>query len=142
MTRGRPPLGSELVERLEGSPQAKDRLRAILRTLAGEISIPQACQELGIGLSRFHEMRGEVLQDMLLSLEGKPRGRPPEDQPDARVQELQQQVLALMTDLRASQIREELAIMLPRLARTPEDASRREKKGRRTSAGPHGRDKA
>ena len=132
MTRGRPPLGSELVERLEGSPQAKDRLRAILRTLSGEITIPQACAELGIGESRFHEMRSEVLQGVLENLEGKPRGRPPDaSEADARVQALQQHVLELTTDLRASQIREELAIMLPRLARKPEDASGREKKGRR-----------
>jgi len=132
MTKGRPPLGSELVERLDGSTQAKDRLRAVLRTLSGEIAIPQACAELGIGESRFHEMRGEVLQGVLENLEGKPRGRPPDNQgADARVQELQQQVQALTADLRASQIREELAIMLPRLARKPDDASGGEKKGKR-----------
>ena len=39
--------------------------------------------------------------------------------------------MELTADLRASQIREELAIMLPRLARKPEDASGREKKDRR-----------
>ena len=132
MTRGRPPLGAEIVDHLEGSPQAKERLRIILRTLSGEMTIPQACQELGIGESRFHEMRGEVLQGVLENLEGKPRGRPPDaSDSDARVQQLQQQVLALTADLRASQIREELAIMLPRLARKPEDASGREKKDRR-----------
>jgi cytochrome P450 len=132
MTRGRPPLGAEIVDRLEGSSQAKDRLRTILRTLSGEMTIPQACQELGIGESRFHEMRGEVLQDVLENLEGKPRGRPPDaSDSDARVQQLQQQVLALAADLRASQIREELAIMLPRLGRKPEDASGRKKKDRR-----------
>jgi len=132
MTRGRPPLGSQLVERLEGTPQAKDRLRAVLQTLSGEASIPQACQELGIGESRFHEMRSELLQSMLENLEGRPRGRPPSDLgADARVQQLQQQVLALTADLRASQIREELAIMLPRLARKPEDPSGGEKKDRR-----------
>ena len=132
MTRGRPPLGPEIVDRLEGSPQAKDRLRTILRTLSGEITIPQACMELGIGQSRFHQMRGEVLQDMLRGLEGKPRGRPPDAQdPGPGVQDLGQQVLALTADLRASQIREELAIMLPRLARKPEDTSGMEKKGRR-----------
>lgn len=120
------------MEHLEGSSQAKDRLRAILQTLSGEMTIPQACQELGIGESRFHEMRSELLQGMLANLEGKPRGRPPDaSESDARVQQLQQQVLALTTDLRASQIREELAIMLPRLARKPEDASGREKKDKR-----------
>ena len=133
MARGRPPLGAEIVDRLEGSSQAKCRLRLILRTLAGEMTIPQACQELGIGPSRFHDLRNDILQDMLESLEGRPRGRPPDGgtDRDARVQELQQQVLSLTTDLRASQIREELAIMLPRLARHPQDAAGGGKKGKR-----------
>ena len=96
------------------------------------MTIPQACSELGIGESRFHEMRSEVLQGVLENLEGKPRGRPPDDhEVGPRVQELQQQVLELTADLRASQIREELAIMLPRLARRPKPAPGRKKKDRR-----------
>lgn len=122
MTRGRPPLGAEIVDRLEGSPQAKQRLRIILRTLAGEISIPQACAELGIGESRFHEMRTEILQHTLVDLEPRPLGRPPQtaSQEEALIAQLQQQVQALKVDLRAAQIRQELAIALPRLSGPPQ----------------------
>ena len=118
MTRGRPPLGAEIVDRLEGSLQAKQRLRIILRTLAGEVTIPQACAELGIGDSRFHEMRTEILQHTLGDLEPKPVGRPPQttSQQEDLIAQLQQQVQALKVDLRASQIRQELTLALPRLS--------------------------
>jgi len=117
--RGRPPLGAEIVEHLTGSPQAKQRLAVILRALAGEIPVPQACQELGVGESRFHELRNEVLQHALEDMEAKPRGRPPSPQEDARVADLQRQIQALKIDLRAAQIREELATMLPHVLHHP-----------------------
>jgi hypothetical protein len=123
MARGRPPLGDEIVEHLEGSSQAKQRLRIILRTLAGELTIPQACAELEVSDSRFHEMRTELLQHTLGELEPKPIGRPsqtPTPQ-ETLITQLQQQVQALKIDLRAAQIRQELALALPRLAAAPKD---------------------
>jgi len=77
MQAGRPPLGAELVDRMQGSPQAKKRVQIILQTLAGEMTIPQACEELDIGESRFHDLRKELLQVMVDGAESKPRGRPP-----------------------------------------------------------------
>jgi hypothetical protein len=126
MARGRPPTGAALVDRLDGSPQAKHRLELILRTVAGEISIPQACAELHIGTSRFHQMRTEVLQEALDALEPRPRGRPPtlQSPQEARVEELTGQVQSLKVDLRAAQIREELATVLPTLNRRPEPPGR------------------
>lgn len=73
---GRPPSGVEIVESLEGSELAKARLKTILRTIAGELTIPQASHELGICPSRFHVIREETLQHSLQSLEPKPSGRP------------------------------------------------------------------
>jgi hypothetical protein len=115
MPAGRPPLGAELVDRLEGSPEARRRVQIVLRTLAGEMTIPQACQELDIGESRFHVLRHELLGSMVAAAEGKPRGRPPEAQEDPRVGELQQQIEELRIALRAAQIREELAVTLPQV---------------------------
>ena len=139
MTRGRPPLGAEIVDRLEGSPQAKQRLRVVLRTLAGEITIPQACAELGIGESRFHEMRNEILQHTLGDLEPKPVGRPPQalSPQETLVAQLQQQVQALKVDLRAAQIRQELTLALPRLSGPQQDLpAGGGKKERRRRRGP------
>ena len=50
---GRNPAGPQIAERLEGSPVAKQRLEVILETIAGRLTVPEACQQLGIGESRF-----------------------------------------------------------------------------------------
>jgi hypothetical protein len=113
MQAGRPPLGAELVDRMQGSPQAKKRVQIILQTLAGEMTIPQACEELDIGESRFHDLRKELLQVMVDGAESKPRGRPPGPQEDPHVAQLQQELQDLKVALRAAQVREELAVMLP-----------------------------
>jgi hypothetical protein len=78
MTRvGRKPLGPDLVEHLEGSQQAKQRLETILETIVGRLTIEQACKRLGIGSARFHNLRTEVLEAGLARLEPRPMGRPP-----------------------------------------------------------------
>jgi len=112
-------LGPNIVEHLEGSPQAKDRLRAILQALCGQIGIPEACQELGIAPTRFHEMRNGVLQTALEALEPRPRGRPPHRRlpQDDHVEDLEHQVRSLKADLQAAQIRQELSVLMPRAER-------------------------
>jgi hypothetical protein len=76
MPGGRPPKGPELVEGLEGSKEAKARLRVALETIAGEKSIAEACEELGIGPALVHHLRARALQAALVELEAKPTGRP------------------------------------------------------------------
>ena len=115
MSRGRPPLGPELAERVEGSAPAKERLRLILATLAGQMPVPEACERLGLSEARFHELRQECLHAAAATLEPKPLGRPVA-QVTAEAQEiasLKQQVQALKIDLRAAQIHEELALLMP-----------------------------
>jgi hypothetical protein len=132
--RGRKPTGSNLVERLEGSKRAKIRLKAILETLSGERSIPEACEELGINESMFHRVRSEALQAVLEHLEPRPLGRPPQ-QPsphDLRVAELEAENRRLQTDLKAAEVRRELAEKLPRLAKSP-DANPAAEPGKKTT---------
>jgi hypothetical protein len=74
---GRKPTGPQIVDRLEGSPSAKQRLEVILETIAGQLTIPEACARLGIGESRFHELRNQTLQATLSTLEPRRLGRPP-----------------------------------------------------------------
>ena len=135
--RGRPSLGAEIVEHLEGSDPAKQRLAAILRTLAGQLTVPQACVELGVGESRFHDLRNQVLQQALASLEPKPLGRPPQRPSEAEGQlaELRQQTERLQADLRAAQIRQELALTLPRLAHPPAESGEKKRRSRRRRSG-------
>jgi transposase-like protein len=116
--RGRKPIGVQLVEHLDGSERAKIRLKAILETLSGGRSIPEVCEELGIQESMFHRVRSEVLQTALDRLEPRPLGRPPQQQPphDLRVAELEEENLRLQMELKAAEVRRELAEKLPRLA--------------------------
>ncbi len=120
--RGRKPIGTNLVERLEGSERAKARLKAILETLSGERSIPEVCEELGIHDSMFHRVRSEVLQTALDRLEPRPLGRPPlpGSPHDLRVADLEAENLRLQLELKAAEVRRELAEELPRLAKSPE----------------------
>jgi len=74
---GRKPSGPQIVERLEGSPSVKQRLEVILKTIAGQLTIPEACARLSICESRFHDLRNETLQAMLNTLEPRRPGRPP-----------------------------------------------------------------
>ena len=117
--RGRKPTGVNLVEGLEGSERAKTRLKAILETLSGQRTIPDACEELGIQETMFHRVRSEVLQTALDRLEPRPLGRPrrqPSSQ-DGRISELEEKNIQLQVELKAAEIRRELAENLPRLAK-------------------------
>jgi len=117
MSKGRPPLGPELVEQLDGSDPAKQRLKVILQTLTGEKTVMEACAELSVSESRFHELRSEWLQQSLVPLEPKPRGRPkPVLTPEqAQIEELRELVKKLEKELVRSQVKEELALSIPQL---------------------------
>ena len=64
---GRKPAGPQIVERLEGSPVAKQRLEVILETIAGRLTVPEARDRLGIGESRFHELRNLYMASLVKS---------------------------------------------------------------------------
>src|SRR5262245_3572027 len=106
--RGRRPAGPEYVEQLHASGEAKQRLRAVLETLAGRLRVHEACAQLGIGPVRFHALRHSVLQAALAALEPRPAGRPAREAAtsadDARLEEL-------ATQLEAAQLREEVALI-------------------------------
>ena len=57
----RPPGGVGHVDRLDGPEELKWRLRVLLDTLAGRVSVAQACEELGVSESRLHELRRQAL---------------------------------------------------------------------------------
>lgn len=112
---GRKPLGPALVEHLEGSANAKERLELILATIAGQISVVAASARLGISEAMFYRLRERVLQVCVADLEPKPLGRPSvrltEDQ--QRRQELETQVTAMERELAAQSVRVELLQALP-----------------------------
>jgi transposase-like protein len=79
------------------------------------MTVPEACQVLGICESRFHGLRNQWLQEALELLEPRPLGRPPQVvSPD---QEERARLEAENRDLRQQQhvaeVRQELARRMP-----------------------------
>lgn len=73
--RGRKPSGPAAVARLPGSPLARQRLQAVLETLAGTCRVQEACRRLGLSEQRFDQLRAQALQAGLDALEPRPGGR-------------------------------------------------------------------
>jgi hypothetical protein len=114
---GRKPAGPQIAKRLEGSPAAKQRLEVILETITGQLTVPQACQQLGIGKSRFHALRNQTLQATLEALEPHPLGRPakPSWPAQAEVDELQAELRRVRAELELAQVQLRLAHIHPGL---------------------------
>jgi hypothetical protein len=105
-------LGPSLVDALDAPEAEKHRLRIVLRTIASEITIAQACEELGVGESRFHEIRRTALEGALAALGPQPIGRPRRaTQVEATVREiaaLRSRVAELERTLTVAQLRANL----------------------------------
>ena len=139
--RGRPVLGAKLAQGTEGSKAAQQRLAVMLATLAGTITIDQACRKLGIGRSRFHTLRNQLLQQAAVWLEPRPRGPRPQvpDLRDQQLQQLQEQVTQLKLDLYAAQVREELALVMPHVLKRPAaDEKKTKRPARQRNSRPSG----
>lgn len=126
--RGRYPAGVEYVDQLEGDRADKQRLKAILDTLYGEARLLEACAQLEIGETRFHQLRERALQGALDAIAPRPAGRPRRHgSVDAeRVRALEQALLAKELELQEALVRTEVALILP-----PRVEAAAEKKGRR-----------
>jgi transposase-like protein len=130
MPGGRPPKGPELVEALEGSPEAKERLRVILETVAERKSIAAACAKLGIGEAMFHKLRERALRAAVGGLEPRAPGRPPKEEAaePGQVEELQREVRELKRALQAARVREEIALAMPWMLKKERSAGKKMKK--------------
>ncbi len=130
MGKGRPSLGPALADKVEGSQQAKERLKLILQTIAGELSVADACKQLGLSEARFHELRQQWMQDACAALEPKPLGRPKETTIEEEVEllRLHRENQKLQLHLRAAQIREEIAIAMPHVLQPRKDQPGSQKK--------------
>src|SRR5712692_1285165 len=131
MRHGRPPVGLGHVDRLEGPEDLKERLRVVLATITGEVGIEEACERLGVGPSRLHEMRREALEGALAGLAPGRAGRPPAaaaTERTARARELEERVRELEVELQAAFVRTEMALAMPHLFRR---GSKKKPDGRR-----------
>jgi hypothetical protein len=113
---GRKPLSTEHLRRVQGSPHAKERMRVFLETLGGKITVDEACQQIGIGDSQFHQVRHRWLQEAVELLEPRQSGRPPHEFDEAYAKgellRLEAEVARLRQQLMEAQTREEVARIL------------------------------
>ena len=116
--RGRPREGAELVEKLDDcSDEARSRLKVIFQTLAGELTVAQACQALGIGRSAFNKLRSQFIENAVELLEPKTPGRKKKILTPEQVenQRLREEIERLKFELEAQRLREEIGILMPHL---------------------------
>lgn len=118
MTRtGRKPLAVGHVDHLQGSEHARQRMRLILQAMMGELTVPEACRQMGVCESRFHALRKGWLQGALELLEPRRTGRPPHAQPTEelaqRARELAMENRQLREQLQAAEVRQQIAELLP-----------------------------
>lgn len=111
--KGRPPLAEGHVENLSGSPRAKDRMVAILKTLSGQWTIPEAAVTLGICESRFHALRQQWMSESLELLEPRPMGRPPRSPSEQACPATADEIASLRRELLLTQTRLEVAPLRP-----------------------------
>lgn len=127
MAAGRRTSGVELVSALEGSSEAKRRLKLILKTLSGETRVVDACKDLGVCEALFYRFRHDCLKQSLQSLEAKPTGRPRKDAQVAaeEFERLKSENADLRRRVAAMEVREEIAFSAAGLlSRTAEKKTR------------------
>ena len=126
--RGRKPLAAGHVAHLSGSETAKQRLSMILKTMAGDVTVAEACNELGIRESRFHALRNQWLQEALALLEPRRVGRPPKppaSDETRQIAELEQVVKELEQQVDVAGVRREIAEILPHVARVADPTEKK-----------------
>lgn len=123
MPAGRPPMGPKLVENLHASEEAKRKLEVILETVTGETSVIEACAKLGIGETRFYNLREEALSAAIATLEPGTPGRPRKENvfSEAEVEALKKELAMLKKDLVTSQTKTLIATAFPHLVKEEAD---------------------
>lgn len=91
----------------------------ILESLAGALTVEDACARLGLARSRFYELREKALQAALDGLAPGIPGRPRKvrEHDARRVVELSRRVSELEIDLAAERVRSEMALVMPHVLR-------------------------
>lgn len=130
---GRRPLGIDFVEGMQGPPEAKERLMAVLESLTGELTVEQVCAAVGIGRTRFYELRERAMYGALEALfcgTPGPKARS-EDEREQHIHELEARISRLQNQLQASRVRTEIALVMPHILRREGDGDTKVRAQRR-----------
>jgi transposase-like protein len=114
----RPPKRSGHADKLDVSPEARERLRAVLDNLAGEVSMSEAAERVGVKESRFYYIREYVLQQAGKAAEMRKSGpkKPLRNPVDVeRIAGLEAELRETRIELEAARLRTELALTMPHL---------------------------
>ena len=90
-----------LVQAIEASETARERAKVMLLTLSGRWSVRDGYERLGMGRTRFQDLRRHMLGAAVCALEGGVAGRPRQvaDRESSRVDRLRTQVEELIHEL-------------------------------------------
>ncbi len=121
------------MDRVKGSDLAKERARVIIEVLQGELTVAEACARLGVGETRFHQLRKKFLSEGVRGLEPGFGGRPAkvESEEEVRVRELEERVAQLEKELKAAEIRTRIAQVMPHLLKDRDDPKQKRKGAKR-----------
>jgi hypothetical protein len=99
----------------------------LIAAIAGQVSVVDAADRLGISEAMFYKLRTRVLQLSLADLEPKPIGRPAQRPSEEAAQsaELAQRVAELERELSAQAVRLELAQTMPHVLQDAGDAPKK-----------------
>jgi len=127
---GRRPKGTALLDSLPGSDRAKKRVALYFDTIGTKVRVVDASRELGISETAFYEGRRDFLTRCVNLAEPRPAGRKPREKSEAeiRVAALESELREVKAELQTQQVREELALALPRLVRKGRRRKAAEKK--------------
>ena len=107
--RGRRTRGVEHVDKLKASSEAIDRLRVVLESLTGKVTIAEAAAKLGVKESRFHVIREQALQGAVEALErqtpGPKKGKRINGPEATRIKTLEEEVDRLQLELLGANVR-------------------------------------
>jgi hypothetical protein len=100
MSKGRPNIGSEHAMNTDADRVTQERLKAILDTIIGVISVKEACAQIMLSITRFKQIRAIALQAaaeaLALHAPGRPRITDEQDEEklalQRRVQELEREL--------------------------------------------------
>jgi hypothetical protein len=122
--RGRKPDIEGLVDRREGSEEAKRKAKVLLRTFGDELTVIEAGEILGLNEGRAHVWRERMLQGGVEALEPRAPGRPkvPVEPRDEALLRLEKENAELRRQLFLERVREELSVI--RAVRSAEKKTR------------------
>jgi hypothetical protein len=91
-----------LVDRVQASREARERTKIVLLTLAGHWTVKDALALLGIGRTRFQDLRRALLEAAVAALEPGVAGRPARARRKAEreLRDLRAEVAAMTQELR------------------------------------------